>query len=444
MSLPPSPSSGSEPQSAQPTPAPDKSSLDAATDVEIQRRFNELRHELLDHRVKLADRWLTATAVFLTLIGVVAVIAGYIGFQRFEDIETKAEGHAEEAGRIVEQIKGMHGTAQALVASINAETADKDPDKASEVVETVQQSPVASPIDRAVAAAISLQQQGEIEQAIEKWRSIANVAEGVDSQLQARAWFSVGYLQDEEDNWKEAINAYDKAIKLKPDYANAYNNRGSAKDELGQPEAALADYNEAIRLDPDMANAYNNRGITKDTLGQPEAALADYNEAIRLKPALAEAYSNRGNVKSGLGQPEAALADYDEAIRLKPALAEAYNNRGNVKSGLGQPEAALADYDEAIRLKPDYTDAYNGRGNVKSGLGQSEAALADYNEAIRLEPALAEAYNNRGNTKRRLGRPNEAREDYQKALALAQESGDEDLIALVQSNLSRLDNAQAP
>ena len=485
MSSPPRTSSGSEPQSAQPESAPDKSGMDTATDVEIQRRFNELRRELLDHRVKLADRWLAAMAVFLTFFGVVAVIVGYFSFQRFEDIETEArqhmevaEKHAMRAESVVKEIEATHDEAQTLLKGMTAETVHNDPDKASEVVETVQQSPVAPPIDRAVAVAILLQQQGEIEQAIEKWRSIANVVEGVDTQLQARAWFSVGYLYGEEDKRKAAIDAYDKAIRLKPDLAEAYNNRGSAKSDLGQYQAALADYNEAIRLDPDFANpyngrgnakyglgqpgealadyneairlkpdfahAYNGRGNVKDDLGQPAEALADYNEAIRLDPGLAEAYNNRGLIKANLGQHEAALADYNKAIRLKPNLAEAYNNRGIVKNELGQYEAALADYDKAIELNPDYAPAYNNRGNTKGDLGQYEAALADYNEAIRLNPAYANAYNNRGITKRNLGRLNEAREDYQRALALAQESGNEDLIAKVQHNLSNLDNDQAP
>ena len=52
----------------------------------------------------------------------------------------------------------------------------------------------ASPVDRAIADAVSLQRAGRIEEAIEKWRSIANVAEGSDNDLAARAWLSVGYL----------------------------------------------------------------------------------------------------------------------------------------------------------------------------------------------------------------------------------------------------------
>ena len=349
MSSPSQPPSGSESQPVRPESAPDKSNMDAATDVEIQRRFNELQRELLDHRLKLVDWWLAATALFLTLLGVVVVIAGYFSFQTFREIKTEArqnvamaKKHAEEAERLVEQIKSTREEAESLLKNMTAETTHNDPDKASEVVETVQQSPVASPIDRAVAAAISLQQQGKIEEAIKKWSSIANVAEGVDRQLQARAWFSVGYLHGEEDNWEAVLDAYNKAIRLKSDYVVAYNNRGNAKDLLGQHEAALADYNEAIRLKPDMA--------------------------------------------------------------------EAYHNRGNVKRALSQHESALTDYNEAIRLKPNYAYAYNGRGIAKQS----------------------------------LGRLNEAREDYQEALALAQKSGDEDLIVMVEHNLSRLDNDNAP
>ena len=57
-------------------------------------------------------------------------------------------------------------------------------------------------------------------------------------------------------------------FRLKPDYAEAYNNRGVAKRKLGQYEAAVADYDEAIRLKPDFAEAYSNRGHTKQKLAR--------------------------------------------------------------------------------------------------------------------------------------------------------------------------------
>ncbi len=380
MSSPSQPSSGSEPQPARPESAQDKSGIDAATDVEIQRRFNELKREFLDHRVKLVDWWLTVTAGFLTLLGVVAVIAGYFSFQRFDNIETKAEGHmktakehAEEAERLVNRIRGKY----AELENLDAESIGKNLAAALREAESVQEDPTASLIDQAIAAAVQLQGQEKIEAAIEMWRYIAKVPEGIDNQLRARAWFSVGYLLGEEEaDLEAAIDAYDKALDLKPDYAEAYNNRGVAKNDLRQYEAALT--------------------------------------------------------------------DLDEAMQLKPATSEIYNNRGNAKRGLRQHQAALADYTEAIRLKPDSAEAYNNRGVAKNDLRQYEAALVDLTEALRLKPKYANAHYNRGIAMKGLDRLNEAREAFQKALALAQESGNESLIARVQRNLSQFDKGEAP
>ncbi len=47
-------------------------------------------------------------------------------------------------------------------------------------------------------------------------------------------------------------------------------------------EGALQDYNEAIRLKPDYADAFYNRGLARSAKGDAEGALQDHNEAIRL------------------------------------------------------------------------------------------------------------------------------------------------------------------
>ena len=54
--------------------------------------------------------------------------------------------------------------------------------------------------------------------------------------------------------------------------------------ETGSPEEAIARYDEAIRLDPQDAAAYINRGNANDYLGQHQRAIDDYDEAIRLDP----------------------------------------------------------------------------------------------------------------------------------------------------------------
>ncbi|MEI6429500.1 MAG: tetratricopeptide repeat protein, partial [Pseudanabaena sp. ELA607] len=78
----------------------------------------------------------------------------------------------------------------------------------------------------------------------------------------------------------------------------------------------ISDYNEAIRLKPDYAEAYNNRGNAKLALGDKQGAINDFNQAIRIKPDLAEVYLNRGLAKSDLGMIQSALEDLQEARRL--------------------------------------------------------------------------------------------------------------------------------
>jgi tetratricopeptide (TPR) repeat protein len=132
--------------------------------------------------------------------------------------------------------------------------------------------------------------------------------------------------------------------------------------KLTDPGKGIEYLNEAIRLKPDYAEAYNARGAAYGLLGQNQLAIQDYDTAIRLRPDYAEAYSNRGAAYVHLGQHQRAIQDYDTAIRLKPDYAEAYENRGITYFNLGQHQRAIQDYDTAIRLKPDYADAYNNRG----------------------------------------------------------------------------------
>ena len=61
---------------------------------------------------------------------------------------------------------------------------------------------------------------------IEKWRSIANIAEGNDNELAARAWLSIEYLSDEEE---ERRAAYNRAMVLDPSYTRAYRSRRDAE-----------------------------------------------------------------------------------------------------------------------------------------------------------------------------------------------------------------------
>ena len=249
--------------------------IPAEVAVEIRRHINELRSELLDTRADYIDRWLAITAIFLTLLGIGAVIGGYLSFKRFREIEAEArqnvtvsQQHTEKSRGLVEEIKAKRHEAETLVESINAQTVAENPAKANQAVANVQNNPEASFLNMAISQAVSLQQQGKRDDAIEKWRAIALLAEGSDNKLAARAWFSIGYLGREPEN---TIAACDEAIRLKPDYAKAYYNRGNAKVALDLKNEARKDFETALEL----ARKANNAKIVT----QAEQGLRDLDAA---------------------------------------------------------------------------------------------------------------------------------------------------------------------
>ena len=137
-----------------------------------------------------------------------------------------------------------------------------------------------------------------------------------DGELAAHAFFAIGCLLSEGGKAEKALNAYDTAIRLKPDYAEVYSNRGNVKNRLGCPDDTLTDYDTAIRLNPYFAEAYHNRGVQKVLCEEFDAAIVDYDEAIRIKSDYAEAYAHRGVAKAELGNMDEARSDLQTALLL--------------------------------------------------------------------------------------------------------------------------------
>jgi len=120
------------------------------------------------------------------------------------------------------------------------------------------------------------------QQASTEQKAAAVAAPAVQQEeLTAVQWFERGFAAVDID---EKLRFYSEAIRLKPDFAEAYNNRGATRADKGDLDGALRDYDGAIRLKPDFALAYYNRAHAHRTKGDLDGALRDYDEAIRLKP----------------------------------------------------------------------------------------------------------------------------------------------------------------
>ena len=87
-------------------------------------------------------------------------------------------------------------------------------------------------------------------------------------------------------NWdfSKAIEEFNRAIRLKPDYVDAYHVRSLAYLITGNHARALEDLDEAIRLKTKIALSYTLRGMAYDHLGKKARAEADMDKAMELGP----------------------------------------------------------------------------------------------------------------------------------------------------------------
>jgi tetratricopeptide (TPR) repeat protein len=116
---------------------------------------------------------------------------------------------------------------------------------------------------------------------------------------------------------------------------------------------------EAIRLKPDFARAYCNRGLARLKKSDYEGALADLSVGIEKEADLPFCYFVRGEVHYGGGRYKEAVEDFTAGIRLSPNP-QGYENRGKSLERLGERGRALSDYQAALKMAPDNKNAQEG------------------------------------------------------------------------------------
>jgi len=154
--------------------------------------------------------------------------------------------------------------------------------------------------------------------------------------------------------YEKAIGFYSIAIehiKKGPWEGQCYHRRAWSYAKLKQHQQAIQDYDHAIGLDPEYDLAYSHRGQSHAALGEHQQAIQDYHQAVLLDADNESPYVNRALAYYDLGQHQRAIQDYDHAIKLNPNYSCAYYNRGMAYIDLRQLERAIQDCDQAIKLR---------------------------------------------------------------------------------------------
>ena len=180
-----------------------------------------------------------------------------------------------------------------------------------------------------------------------------------------------------------------------PSLVVARNNRGVTRHELGDFAGALADFNEAVRLDPQYADAYGNRAAVRTELGDAELAQADCRARWNWSPAARFACAS-GSLAAQAGELARRRAEYDRALRLDAGLHWVYLLCGNTHYHTGDWRALCADYQKGFALAAPRCAGLVVRNLMAALKADPAAALRGAEEHVRRDPDNPIAHAHRG------------------------------------------------
>ncbi|NES01408.1 MAG: tetratricopeptide repeat protein [Okeania sp. SIO2F4] len=187
-------------------------------------------------------------------------------------------------------------------------------------------------------------------------KMVSQLGVGVENQQQSaeqnsEIFAQLGLEQAKAGDLAGAVDSWESALALKPDYHQVWYNRGKALVQLGRWEEAIASHDKALEIKSDDYLAWNNRGEALGKLGRWEEAIASCDKALEINSGYYLAWYNKANFFVSLGNLTEAVNCYDKALEIKPNFYDCWNEKGNVLRDLGLMEEANKSWEKAREIK---------------------------------------------------------------------------------------------
>jgi tetratricopeptide (TPR) repeat protein len=171
--------------------------------------------------------------------------------------------------------------------------------------------------------------------------------------------------QKHKDNKKfdAALTELDKAIKIYPDYFQAFTEKGVVRIQSGHPEQALPEFEKAIQIVPEYAPALSGAGYCLLTLGKFDQAVALLDKAVRFDSTNAQSFLFLGIASLALSRWQGAQQALESALKIDPrGAASAHMYLGDALAGQHLYVAAAEELRTYLQLNPQAPNAERLRG----------------------------------------------------------------------------------
>jgi|GEM_PF-469913 len=224
----------------------------------------------------------------------------------------------------------------------------------------------------------------------------------------ATSYFKSGVMHASQEKFKEAEKEFRTALKLNNfdsdceealRIINDFNNKLISEEYAGvffkgayylvqgEHQKAIQEFEKAIQINPNYDAAYQNLGVTQLSSGRSEEAIINLQKAIQLNPNNAVNYFSLASLYQSLGKLQEALRNYQKSLEIDSDYVQACCGIGTSYMMLNNFKEALASFEKCLQINPGEADIYLGRGMVYDLLGQPQDAKENFQKAKELYEA---------------------------------------------------------
>ncbi|HEY7317564.1 MAG TPA: tetratricopeptide repeat protein [Candidatus Binatia bacterium] len=218
--------------------------------------------------------------------------------------------------------------------------------------------------------------------------------------------------------WRDPERLWHYVLSTDGESLFARNNLGNALALQGRFDEAIDQFQRTLRINPNDADAAYNLGNALAQQGKFAAAATQLEQALKIKPGHAMAAYDLGNIRVKQGRVNEAIDQFQQALKSDPDLASAHYNLAQIFSKEGKLDNAIRHYHLALRIDPRHVKARYYLAVALAEEGDLEGAANEFREALRFEPTLAEAHAGLGRVLSTQGKKDEAVQHYQEAVRL--------------------------
>ncbi len=255
--------------------------------------------------------------------------------------------------------------------------------------------------------------------------------------LHVASAFDKGMIAVMEGKPMEAIQWFEQAISLQPDFSAAYMQLAMTYNTAGETAKGIKILEKAVEMNIDNNDIRKNLGLYLQKIGEIDRSIQTLENALKFYPEDIDSLNFLGISYFYRGDIDRAMEIFQQTLQLDASNASIHNNLGNCWYAKKEYDKAEQSYHTALRYDDKMSRAYNGVAIIRALNNDLPAALENFQRALYYDPQNIDAALNLALLYIRMQKWEEALKLYQELLTNKDLLSPED-IELIEKRINQL------